>query len=201
MVPQPLPRALLLAGITAWLGVSVATAIEAPLTQRLLAWACASVVFVSAFLWTTRTARRPFIAVALQSAFAISMTALFCNGYEGLLLVLLAAQLGFSAGARLGFGLIVVQSVALTLAVALQWHIRAPLFRFPATHVRGRAPVHRGAAHERRGGPRQCGTAANAGRPGGEESGGRASADGPGSARLARPPSGRAELESRNCSA
>ena len=131
MVPQPLPRALLLAGITAWLGVSVATAIEAPVTQRLLAWACASVVFVSAFLWTTRTARRPFMAIALQSAAAITMTALFCNGYEGLLLVLLAAQLGFSAGARLGFGLIAVQSVALTVAVALQWHIRAALLLVP----------------------------------------------------------------------
>jgi len=131
MVPLLLPRAMLFAGIAAWLGVSLATAIEAHFTPRLLAWACASVVFITPFLWTTSTGRRPFIAIALQSASAIAMTALFCNGYEGLLLVLLAAQLGFSAGSRLGSGLIAVQSVALTAAVASQWHIRAALLLVP----------------------------------------------------------------------
>ncbi len=131
MLPLPLPRALLFAGIAAWLGVSLATAIEAPLTPRLLAWACASVVLIAAFLWTATTARRPLAAIALQSASAITMTALFCNGYEGLLLVLLAAQLGFSAASRLGLGLIAVQSVALTAAVASQWHIRAALLLVP----------------------------------------------------------------------
>jgi signal transduction histidine kinase len=122
---------LLFAGVAAWMGVSIATAIEAQFTPRLLAWACASVVFIAAFLWTTSTARRPFAAIALQSACAVTMTALFCNGYEGLLLVLLAAQLGFSVGSRPGFGLIAVQSVALTAAVASQWHIRAALLLVP----------------------------------------------------------------------
>lgn len=130
MGPLPLPRVLFFAGIAAWLGVSLATAIEAPLTPRLLAWACASAVFIAAFLWGTRTARRPFIAIALQSACAIAMAALFCNGYEGLLLVLLAAQLGFTSS-RLGLGLIAVQSIALTAAVASQWHIRAALLLVP----------------------------------------------------------------------
>lgn len=84
-----------------------------------------------AFLWSTRRARRPLIALALQSASAIAMAALFCNGYEGLLLVLLAAQLALSTGSRLGYGLIAVQSLALTLAVASQWHARAALLLVP----------------------------------------------------------------------
>jgi signal transduction histidine kinase len=131
MAPPLLPRVLLFAGIAAWLGVSLATVIQAHFTQRLLAWACASVVFIAAFLWSTRTARRPFVAMALQSASAIAMTALFCNGYEGLLLVLLAAQLGFSTGSRLGLVLIAVQSAALIAAVDFQWHIRAALLLVP----------------------------------------------------------------------
>jgi signal transduction histidine kinase len=127
MGPLPLPRALLFAGIAAWLCVSLATAIEAPFTLRLLAWACASTVFITAFLWSTRTTRRPLIALALQSAAAVSMAALFCNGYEGLLLVLLAAQLALSTSSRLGFGWLGVQSLALTVAVAFQWHTQAAL--------------------------------------------------------------------------
>jgi signal transduction histidine kinase len=132
MGPLPLPRALLFAGVAAWLGVSLTTAIEAPFTPRLLAWACTSIVFIVAFLWSTRTARRPFIALALQSACAIAMAALFCNGYEGLLLVLLAAQLALSTSSSLGFGLIAVQSLALSVAVAFQWFPRAaPLLALP----------------------------------------------------------------------
>jgi len=131
MSPLPLPRALLFAGIAAWLGVSLATAIEAPFTPRLLVWACASGVFIAAFLWSTRTARRPFIAIALQSVCAVAMAALFCNGYEGLLLALLAAQLAFSSGSRLGFGVIAGQSLALTAAVASQWHLQAALLLGP----------------------------------------------------------------------
>jgi hypothetical protein len=53
------------------------------------------------------------------------MAALFCNGYEGLLLVLLAAQLALSTSSQFGFALIAVQSLALTVAVASQWYPRA----------------------------------------------------------------------------
>jgi signal transduction histidine kinase len=127
MGPLPFPRALRFAGIAAWLGVSLTTAIKAPLTPRLFAWACVSIVFIVAFLWSTRSARRPFITLALQSACAIAMAALFCNGYEGLLLVLLAVQLALSTSSRLGFGLIGVQSLALSVAVAFQWNLESAL--------------------------------------------------------------------------
>jgi signal transduction histidine kinase len=127
MGPLPLPRALRIAGTAAWLGVSLTTAIKGPLTPRLLAWACASIVFILAFLWSTRTARRPYITLALQSACAIAMAALLCNGYEGLLLVLLAAQLALSTGSRLGFGWLGVQSLALAVAIAFQWDSHAAL--------------------------------------------------------------------------
>src|ERR1700733_257489 len=126
-----LPRALVSTGIAAWLCVSVTTAIEAQFSLRLLIWACSSAVFIAAFLWSTRTVRRPFIALALQSASATSMAALFCNGYEGLLLVLLAAQLALRASSRVGFGWIAVQSLALTVAVAFQWFPRAALLLAP----------------------------------------------------------------------
>ena len=128
---MPLPRVLLFTGIAAWICVSVTTAIEAQFTLRLLAWACASTTFIAAFLWSTRTAGRPFIALALQSACAITMAALLCNGYEGLLLVLLAAQLALRTSSRVGFGWIIVQSLALTVAVASQWFPRAALLLAP----------------------------------------------------------------------
>jgi signal transduction histidine kinase len=127
MGPLPLPRALLFAGIAAWLGVSLTTAIKAPLTPRLFAWTCASLIFIVAFLWSTRTARRPFIALALQSASAIAMAALFCNGYEGLLLVLLAVQLALNTSSRVGFGWLGMQSLALAIAIAFQWFPQAGL--------------------------------------------------------------------------
>lgn len=131
MDPQQLPRTLLFTGIAAWLCVSLTTAIEAQFTLRLLAWACASAGFIAAFLWSTRTTHRPLIALALQSACAVAMAALFCNGYEGLLLVLLAAQLALSTSSQFGFALIAVQSLALTLAVASQWYPRAALLLAP----------------------------------------------------------------------
>jgi signal transduction histidine kinase len=131
MGPLPLPRILLFTGIAAWLGVSLTTLIEAPFTLRLLAWACASTGFIAAFLWSTRAVSRPLIALALQSACAVAMTALFCNGYEGLLLVLLAAQLALSTSSRIGFAVIAVQSLALTVAVASQWFPRAALLLAP----------------------------------------------------------------------
>src|ERR1700683_3712165 len=128
MDPLQLPRTLLFTGIAAWLCVSLTTAIEAQFTLRLLAWACASAGYIATFLWSTRTARgRPLITLALQSACAIAMAALFCNGYEGLLLVLLAVQLALSTSSRLGFGLIGVQSLALSVAVAFQWNLESAL--------------------------------------------------------------------------
>ena len=133
MSPLLLPRALLVAGIAAWLCVSVATAIEAHFTPpRLFAWASANGAFILAFLWSTRTTRRPFIAIAFQSVCAIAMAALFCTGYEGLLLVLLAAQLALNTNSRVGFSLIGLQSLALAVAVALQWHTQAALILAPA---------------------------------------------------------------------
>ena len=116
MGPLPLPRVLLLTGIAAWLCVSLTTAIEAQFTLRLLAWACASTGLIAAFLWSTRSARRPFIALASQSACTVAMAALFCNGCEGLLLVLLAAQLALSTSSRVDFALVGVRSLALTVA-------------------------------------------------------------------------------------
>ena len=69
----------------------------------------------------------PLIALALQSACVIAMAALFCNGYEGLLLVLLAAQLALSTSSRVGFGWLGVQSLALAIAIAFQWFPQAGL--------------------------------------------------------------------------
>jgi signal transduction histidine kinase len=59
------------------------------------------------------------------------MAALFCNGYEGLLLVLLAAQLALCTSSRLGFGWLAAQSLALTVAVAFQWQPQAALVLAP----------------------------------------------------------------------
>jgi signal transduction histidine kinase len=121
MTALPLPRVLFYTGVATWLAVSLATALRA-LDQRLLAfWTIASLAFLAAFLWKSRSPRFPLASLAVQSASVVAMVGLLCNGYEGFLLVLIAAQLALDGGRRLGLAWIAVQSVAMGIAIALHW--------------------------------------------------------------------------------
>ncbi len=126
-----LPRVLLWAGLAAWLGVCVATLSAAPADANLLIWGCASLLFLLALLWHARAPAISVVALALQSIGVITMVALLCNGYEGLLLVLVAAQLGLRGNPRLGLTWIALQTLALALAIAFHWTPRPALLLTP----------------------------------------------------------------------
>jgi signal transduction histidine kinase len=125
------PRMLLWAGLAAWLGVCGATLSAAPAGAALPTWVAASLLFVLAFLWHARADAISLVALALQSAGVITMAALLCNGYEGLLLVLIAAQLGLYGNSRLGLVWIAAQTIALAIAVAVHWSARPALLLTP----------------------------------------------------------------------
>jgi signal transduction histidine kinase len=59
------------------------------------------------------------------------MVGLLCNGFEGMLLVLVAAQLGSLLPTAAGIGWIVIQTVAVGTAIALHWTPRAAVTLAP----------------------------------------------------------------------
>jgi signal transduction histidine kinase len=59
------------------------------------------------------------------------MVALLCNGYEGMLLVLVAVQLALQIEQRVGLAWILVQSIALSIAIAFHWSIQSALVLAP----------------------------------------------------------------------
>lgn len=126
-----LPRVLLWSELAAWLGVCIATLSAAPAEADLLIWAAASLVFFLALLWHARAAAISLVALALQSIGVITMVALLCNGYEGLLLVVVAAQLGLRGNTRLGLTWIAMQTLALAIAIAFHWSLRPALLLTP----------------------------------------------------------------------
>ena len=127
-----LPRVLLAAGAAVWVGVCLATVLSANWNSRLVEWSAVSALFIGAFLFAQL---RPKLAVvpllAAQSASVVTMVALLCNGYEGLLLAVVAAQLALRMSGRAGLIWIVAQSGAMLLAIAFHWSLRPALLLTP----------------------------------------------------------------------
>lgn len=76
--------------------------------------------------------RRPHIALLVpESAAALTLVLLRCNGYEGALLVVLAMQLGGRLGRWPAFAWITVQTVLLAAAVTLRLNYHAAVVLVP----------------------------------------------------------------------
>jgi len=131
MTTSSLPRALLFTGIVTWIGIWLSSVLPSKPDWRLYLWAIASTLFVTSFVWNARAAKSSLLAIAGQSAGVIAMVGLLCNGYEGLLLVLIAAQLALYGDKRLGLAWISVQSVALGIVVGVHWSAQAALLLTP----------------------------------------------------------------------
>lgn len=111
------------AGITAWLSTGIPAMLlllqtPAPLAPlRLLLWFGSFLVFGLGFWQTSRAAgeawsdRSTVVWLGLQAAAALSMLEMICTGFESVLLVIVAAQLGLFLPSRSGFVWIVVQTV------------------------------------------------------------------------------------------
>jgi signal transduction histidine kinase len=127
MTETLLPRALLFAGLTAWAGAAVAAFLTSLSYPLFPVWALFSLVFLATFVWNARSTSPSLIALAAQSSSAIVMVASLANGYEGLLLVAVAAELAWQTSYTFGLRWIIVQSVALGVAITYHWSLQPAL--------------------------------------------------------------------------
>jgi signal transduction histidine kinase len=121
-------RSVALAGAAAWLLVSLPTWIEAHGSPRFPVWAAAWLVCGTAMLVAARRARLDTaLAAALvaQAAAVTVMVGLLCNGFEAMLLVFVAAQLGRAAPLRLGIAWLVAHTLVVATAIAFHWSPRS----------------------------------------------------------------------------
>jgi signal transduction histidine kinase len=130
------PRELRLAGLLTWLLIAVAAAIEGIGRPVAFAtWSASLIGFGVIYAWATGRLGRPgavrWLLLVCQSACVLVMAANQYRGYEGLLLVLVALELGWIAPRRAGLGWIAAQSVALFAAIWHRWTFRDALLFAP----------------------------------------------------------------------
>jgi signal transduction histidine kinase len=116
-------RLMAIAGGIAWLMAALPAFIQhagtIPVDPR---WMAAFFAFGALFV---ANLARPRIALLLgESAAAITLVFLRCDGYEGVLLAVIAMQLGGSVNRRVGIIWIIAQTVLLATAVAMQLGVR-----------------------------------------------------------------------------
>ena len=117
-----------IAGVVAWLLVSLPTWMEASASSRFSAWAAAWLACGAAIVISSRRSRLDAVAgvaLGLAGAAVAVMVALLCNGFEGMLLVFLAAQLGRMTGLRRALGWMGAQTLGVSTALAVHWSPRA----------------------------------------------------------------------------
>ena len=124
------PRILTLAGLAAWLAVGLPVILAgANALWRLVVWLVAYAAFAIAFAARTRV--RSFVPLIVEGAAVLAMVLTLCNGFEGTLLVLVAAQLGLSTTRRVGLPWIAIQSALLFAAIAVHWAPRPAIMLTP----------------------------------------------------------------------
>ena len=124
------------AGLATWVLVSLPnlTTAAARSSPRFPWWLAAWLTFGGAFWLVSGRAGSDatwVVALALQAAAVVTMVGLLCNGFEGLLLVLVAAQLGRTASLRVGVAALILQTLAAGAAIALHWTPRSALMLMP----------------------------------------------------------------------
>jgi signal transduction histidine kinase len=118
------------AGLAAWLLVSLPTCLEAQASPRFPSWLVAWLACGAAMAVAARRNRLDAVAsaaLAVHGAAVAVMVGLLCNGFEGLLLVFAAAQLGRLAGLRLGLAWLAGQTLVVAAALAAHWTPRTSL--------------------------------------------------------------------------
>ena len=130
-MPKELRRLIAWGGGAVWLMVGLPIFLHGAVeTWRLAWWSVAYLVFGGALWAAVRTGRLWWTAV--QAASVIALVLLLCDGFEGVLLVLVALQLGGRSSRRVGLTAIVLQSAALFAAIAIHWNRNAALLLVPA---------------------------------------------------------------------
>jgi signal transduction histidine kinase len=122
------------AGFATWVVVALPTFTGALASPRFPWWLAAWLAFGAASVAVSRRARLDAAAacgLALQGMAVVAMVGLLCNGFEGLLLVFVAAELGRLAGLRVGVTWLALQTLAAGTAIALHWSPRPALLLVP----------------------------------------------------------------------
>lgn len=112
------------AGFVTWVLVAVPTLAGGTGSPRFAAWLAAWVTFAAllAFRWRRPLGRLAAWSVRFGQAAAVTtMVGLLCNGFEGALLVVVAAELGLAATRRAGIAWIILQTLAMAVAIGVHW--------------------------------------------------------------------------------
>jgi signal transduction histidine kinase len=132
--PAQVRRTFRWLGALGWLLVGVPIAVSSRLDpQRLAWWSLAFLGFGLAF-WRAggvESRARRLAWSALEVACAVGMVLALCDGLEGLLLTLVAFQLGRWAPPRWGVAWVVGQSLLASAAMAVHWTLGAALMLGP----------------------------------------------------------------------
>jgi signal transduction histidine kinase len=131
--PPPSPL-LTVAGLCTWIAVSVPNFLQATGHANFPIWLAAWLVFALALVFATRrSTSTPWVlcAMGIEAAAVVVMAGFLCNGFDGTLLVIVAAQLGLRLPLRLGLAWILLQTLALGVGVAIHWSLRPALLLTP----------------------------------------------------------------------
>src|SRR5262249_54718045 len=125
------PKRLIgIAGLSAWVMVGLPSFVyHAGAPSSDWRWTVAFLTFGLAF--TVDFVRPHFALLVAESAAAILLILLSCNGYEGTLLVVLAMQLGPRLRRMPGVMWVLIQTLALTIGVAMRMSPKAALVLGP----------------------------------------------------------------------
>jgi signal transduction histidine kinase len=118
------------AGLSAWLLVALPTVLSSWRSPSFRVWSLAWLLFGLAFAVTSSRERLDALmaaGLALQGGAVVVLVSLLCNGYEGMLLVVVAAQLGRVVSLWPGLFWLLAQTAAATLGIAYHWSRRPAL--------------------------------------------------------------------------
>ncbi len=123
-------RLIIVGGLVAWIAVGIPVIIQgANYRATFIAWSIAFAIFGAAFAFGSW---RPGVgALAVEVAAVITMVLLLCNGYEGLLLVLVAMQVPGLLSRRAAITWIAVQNLLLFAGIAIHWSPRPAFMLTP----------------------------------------------------------------------
>jgi signal transduction histidine kinase len=118
-------------GLLVWLGICATTVLQAEWTERLAVWAVASLSFALAFWRNASRAQAASVELLVQAAANVVMVGLLCNGFEGFLLVLMAAQLGMWGRMPYGALWVSLEALAIGVAIGVHWSPKSALLLVP----------------------------------------------------------------------
>jgi signal transduction histidine kinase len=129
-------RLVRLAGLLAWLTVALPAALQGTgRPSSFVVWLAGYLAFGALLIWTTSRLHRDGaalrIGLAAQAACVLTIVAVQCRGYEGILLVLIAMQLGLAVPRRTAVAWVVVQTLAMTWGIQHHWSLRPALLLTP----------------------------------------------------------------------